>query len=284
LTADQFYAFPCLPGVSVHFAQDRIVLGGWLDNSPADNPQSGGVLALTPATGPLFLSGGYIYQGKITTSGPDDLEAADVGVLDNVELDGNLNVTGPYGSGKIFVENNMTLNGTIVMPGGAGFLYVGLYNNAAETISGTGTISMGTSSTYESVVDNLSNTSLTIGPGITINSAARLSYLVAERSQTSVLGTVEDNTSSSILYTYGMNFSTDTPFQSLANLSGGTLTGGTWEFSNGATWRNYGVDITTNAANLSVSGASTSIRDSVFAQGHDALAGLRLREGRRVPK
>src|SRR5262249_15816057 len=140
LTTDQWNAFPSLPGVSVHFAKDRIVLGGWLDNSPADNPVSGGVLALTPATGPLFLLGGYIYQGRITTSGPNDLEAGYIGELDNVELDGNLNVTGPFGFGRIYVEDNMKLNGTIVMPGGAGFLYVGFYDNAAETISGTGSI------------------------------------------------------------------------------------------------------------------------------------------------
>ena len=131
-------------------------------------------------------------------------------MLDSVELDGNLNVSGPYGSGDMYVENNLTLNGAIVMPGNEGFLYFGYYDNAPETISGTGTISMGTSSTYESVVDNLSNTSLTVGPGITINAAAHLSYFVAERSQTSVLGTVEDNTASSTLYTYGDNFNTDT--------------------------------------------------------------------------
>src|SRR5262249_46695491 len=162
LTTDQWYAFPILPGVSVHYAKDRMQLGGWLDNSPADNPKSGGVLALTPATGPLFLLGGYLYQGEITTSGPDDLEAGYIGVLDNVELDGNLNVTGSFGFGEIYVENNMKLNGTIVMPGGQGFVFVGFYDSAAETISGTGTISMGTPSTYESVVDNLSTTSLTI--------------------------------------------------------------------------------------------------------------------------
>jgi hypothetical protein len=271
MTTDQLNALPGLPGVSVHFARDRMVLWGWLDNSPADNPVSGGVLALTSV---LFLQGGYIYHGRIITSGSNDLEASFIGVLDGIELDGNLNVTGPGGFGKIYVENNLTLNGTIVMPGFQGFLYFGNYDDAPETISGTGSIAMGSPSTYQSVLDNLSNASLTIGPGITVNAAAHLSYLVAERSQTNVQGTVQDSTASSTLYTYGMNFSTGTPFQSLANLNGGTLTGGTWAFSNGATWRTYGADITTNAANLSVSGAGTQILDSVFDQGHNALAGL----------
>jgi hypothetical protein len=222
----------------------------------------------------MYLDGGYIYHGTITTSGPDDLETFGIGVLDNVELDGNLNVTGAGSFGEIYVEDNMRLNGTIVMPGGQGALYFGFYDDAPETISGTGTISMGTSRTYASFVDNLSNSSLTIGPGITINAAARFSLFVAERSQTNVLGTVEDNTSSSTLFTYGLNFNTDTLFQSVANLNGGTLTGGTWEFSNGATWRTYGADITTNAANLSISGAGTQILDSVVSQGNNALAGL----------
>jgi hypothetical protein len=275
LTTDQWSAFPNLPGVSVHLANDHFAFGGWLDNSLADNPLTGGVLAISPATGPLFLSGGYIYHGRITTSGPDDVEAIySVGVLDDVELDGTLNVTGDAGVGTIYVENNLVLNGTIKMPGFLGFMYVGFYDNTPESISGTGTISMGSPSSYESVVDNLSNTSLTIAPGITINAAAHLSYFVAERSQTNMLGTVVDDTPNSTLYTYGDNFNTGTPFQSLANLSGGTLTGGTWEFGNGATWRTDGADITTNAANLSISGGGTHILDSVFSLGSDALAGL----------
>jgi hypothetical protein len=152
---------------------------------------------------------------------------------------------------------------------------VGFFDSPAETISGTGSISMGAPSSFESVLDNLSTTSLTIGPGITINVGAQLAYLVGERSQTNVLGTVEDDTASSTLYTYGFNFNTFTDFQNLANLNGGTLTGGTWEFSNGATWRTFGADITANAANLSISGAGTQVLDSVFfGQGQDALAHL----------
>jgi hypothetical protein len=274
LTTDQWSAFPNLPGVNFDHTRDRILFAGWLDNSPADNPLSGGVLAITPATGPLLLSGGYIYQGKITTSGPDDLEADDIGVLDNVELDGTLNVSSPFfGLGEIYVEDNMTLNGTIVMPR-SGELLVGFFDNAADTISGTGTISMGTSQTFESLVVDLSNNSLTIGPGITINAGAQFAELISDGSQINVQGTVEDNTATSTLYTYGVNHNTNEVFQDLANLNGGTLTGGTWEFSNGATWRTDGADITANAANLSVSGAGTAIRDALFSQGQDALAGL----------
>jgi hypothetical protein len=184
------------------------------------------------------------------------------------------NVTGTFGFGLIYVEDNLTLNGTIEMPGFNGQLLVGFFDNAADTISGSGSISMGTSQTSQSLVVDLSNNSLTIGPGITMNAGARIAGLVSEASQINVQGTVEDNTATSTLYTYGVDHNTNEVFQDLANLNGGTLTGGTWEFSNGATWRTDGVDITTNAANLSVSGAGTQILDTLFGPNHNALAGL----------
>jgi hypothetical protein len=127
LTTDQWNAFPSLPGVSIHLASDRVLLTGWLDNSPADNPTSGGVLAITSATGPLYLDGGYIYRGKITTSGPDDLANLPLGILDDVELDGNLNIAG-YGSVGIYVENNINLHGTIDVCGCGGSIDFGFFD------------------------------------------------------------------------------------------------------------------------------------------------------------
>jgi hypothetical protein len=274
MTTDQLLAFPSLPGVSVHFGKVQLILMGWLDNSPADNPKSGGVLAINAATGPVFLVGGYIYHGKITTSGSNDLESSYVGVLDNVELDGNLNVTGPFGFASMYIEDNLTLNGSVVMPQGVGRLYVGFFDNTVDTISGTGTISLGTAQTYEGDMVNLSDGGLTIGPGITIDAGALSVDIASEGSQINVLGTVKDDTAMSTLYTYGINPNTGQVFQDLANFNGGTLTGGTWEFSNGASWHTDGVDITTNAANLSISGAGTKILDAIFGPSNDALASL----------
>jgi hypothetical protein len=274
MTTDQLLAFPSLPGVSVHFGKVQLILMGWLDNSPADNPKSGGVLAINAATGPVFLVGGYIYHGRITTSGSNDLESSYVGVLDNVELDGNLNVTGPFGFGTMYIEDNLTLNGSVVMPQGNGRLFIGFFDNAADTVSGNGTISLGTAQTYNGDLVNLSDGSLTIGAGITINAGALSAVIASEGSQVNVLGTVKDDTAMSTLYTYGVDPNTGQAFQDLANFSGGTLSGGTWEISNGVTWQTDGIDITTNAANLSVSGAGTKILDGLFGQGQDALAGL----------
>jgi hypothetical protein len=276
MTTDQFNAFPNLPGVSISLSADFVMLDGWLDNSRAHNPISHGVLAITSATGLLYLDGGYIYRGKITTSGTNHLEADPEGFLDGVELDGTLDVT-PFGIGEIVVLNSLVLNGTIDMTDGFQFgeLVFGDLDNAAETISGTGTISLGDSSTFEAIMADLSNTGLTIGSGITINAGALFSYIVAEGSTIDNLGTIEDNTFISTLFSYGVNGNTGL-YEPFSNFSSGTLRGGTWDVANGATWQSYGLDLTTNAANLTVSGAGTQIMDYSLNNG---LAGFATNRG-----
>jgi hypothetical protein len=281
VTTDQFDEFPSLPGVSINLSQDKVYLTGWLDNSPADNPITNGVLAITASTGPLNLSGGYIYQGKIATSGSNDLEANSYGFLDGVELDGNLNVTSDGSTGQVYILNSLTLNGTIQMPGFFGELVFGYLDNAPETISGTGTIFLGVAGSYEGLLFDLSNAGLTIASGITIDAGATYSYLIADGSTIENLGTVEDLTAGSTLYTYGLSptvnpLSSDiyTPTNNgLANYSAGTLTGGTWKVGNGAIWQVYGFDVTTNAANLSVGGTGTQILDTITPFGAPNLIG-----------
>jgi hypothetical protein len=273
MTTDQFHAFPTLPGVSMNVTQDTVVLTGWLDNSPADNPLSQGVLAINASTGNLYLAGGDIYHGRITTSGSDILVGsyADLtSFLDGVELDGNMSVTGPDGFGAVVVLNNLTLNGTIDMPGGDGNLYVGFVDNAPETISGTATIFLGASGTYFGGLYDYSNAGLTIGSGITIDAAASFSYIEADGSTIENQGTVEDLTAGSALYAIGRTV-TGGSYNPFANYSAGTLTGGTWKVGNGATWNVYGFDLTTNAARLRIAGAGTQILDS---NGNNALAGF----------
>jgi hypothetical protein len=89
-TTDEFESGFQQLGVDLDPSQYTVNLFGTLDNSPADNPITGGVLALTPSTGPLSLDGlCEIEGGTITTSGPDDLVFND-GTLDGVTLDGTL--------------------------------------------------------------------------------------------------------------------------------------------------------------------------------------------------
>ena len=86
-------------GVNLNLSQYTVYLIGTLDNSPADNPITGGILALDASTGPLilgvqiFVFSGRIDQGTITTDGTDDL-IANFGTLDGVTLDGTLDMSG----------------------------------------------------------------------------------------------------------------------------------------------------------------------------------------------
>src|SRR5262249_25659474 len=84
LTTDLFTALLSLPGVRIHPALDAVVFDGWLDNHPADNPVTGGVLALTSTTGPLTMAGGAISGGTITSTG--------TGALNVVYFGGPLNL------------------------------------------------------------------------------------------------------------------------------------------------------------------------------------------------
>ncbi len=184
-------------------------------------------------------------------------------------------MSGLYGEGTIIVLNSLTLNGTIEMPGGFGRIGFGYFDDNPETIRGTGTIFLGESGTDEALLFDLNNTGLTIDSGITIDAGAAFCEFAAEGSTIENQGTVEDNTASSELYTYGISPTTGEFYNGIANYSAGTLTGGTWEFGNGATWRLDGADLTTNAANLSVSGTGTQVLDSIFDAGNSSLAGFK---------
>jgi hypothetical protein len=109
-------AFPSLPGVRIHLAQDTVVLDGWLDNRPADNPKSGGVLALTSLIGQVKMSAGLISGGAITSTGTGALDITDVGgplnlevgFLDSVTNDGTIAVSTVY-----YAEGSVVNNGTL---------------------------------------------------------------------------------------------------------------------------------------------------------------------------
>ena len=102
-TTDEFESGFQQLGADLNLSQYTVYLIGILDNSAADNPITGGTLALNASTGPLYLGvftvwlesieAGVIEQGTITTSGTDDL-VADDGTLDGVTLDGTLDMSG----------------------------------------------------------------------------------------------------------------------------------------------------------------------------------------------
>ncbi len=170
-TTDTFASLAAggIPGLAFTFN-----LTGSIDNSPADNPVTGGVLVLNDLTGPLNLAGGYIYEGTIQTTGSDDLLALtyEYAYLDGVTLDGTLDASQAFGA-SIYVTNGLTLNGLILLGGAAGTtngddsLYFGYYDYTPETVGGTGAILFGQDS-YGDSMENLSYVPVVFGPGLNI--------------------------------------------------------------------------------------------------------------------
>ncbi len=134
-TTDEFESGFQNLGVNLNLSQYTVYLIGTMDNSAADNPMTGGTLALDASTGPLYLGNypqyyfeGVIEQGTITTSGTDDL-VANVGNLDGVTLDGTLDMSGqnPY----VEVTGGLTLDTDLYVSG----QYALLEFNDGSTVS-----------------------------------------------------------------------------------------------------------------------------------------------------
>ncbi len=192
---------------TLDLSQNVVFLNGTLDDSPADNPDTGGVLDLAPgvtsSTGTWNLNGGRIYEGTITTSGGavlnavgftspfDDANGNMSGVLDGVTLDGTLNMSvlsaSQYQFYGLTIVNNLTLNTTLELDGTSlnarctlYFVHPAKSGPFGQTLSGSGTIVFGSGGAIDvASSDYDSSTSveegyypaispLTIGSGITI--------------------------------------------------------------------------------------------------------------------
>ncbi len=95
-------------------------------------------LALTDATGTIYLDGGTINGGLVTTSGSAELLVKDGGTLNAVTLDGTLDDS-LFGSGlNVNITNGLTLNGsTIKLAGTNSLSFAG-----TQTLSGTAIVSL----------------------------------------------------------------------------------------------------------------------------------------------
>ena len=187
---------------TLDLSQNAVFLNGTLDDSPRDNPNTGGVLALTPgvtsSTGTWNLNGGRIYEGTITTTGGAVLNAIGLttpyngvngdnsGILDGVTLDGTLNMTvfgaAQSNSSALTIINNLVLNSTLQIDFGSTIYFVNSANLGpfGQTLSGSGSIVFGTGGTIDVANSSYySSTSvqqgyfpssfpLTIGAGMTI--------------------------------------------------------------------------------------------------------------------
>ena len=152
---------------TLDLSENTVYLIGTLDNTPADNPSSGGVLTLTPgvtsSTGSWYLAGGRIYEGTIdATAAPLVATASEYqyvdynegyvgvggGTLYGVTLDGTLDMSEEFAS--VIVADGLTLDNDLNVSGEYARLYVdvslsqavgvgALVNNATIHLSGYGT-------------------------------------------------------------------------------------------------------------------------------------------------
>src|SRR5262249_58124684 len=90
------------------------------------------------------------------------------GVLDGVTLDGDLVVAGNQ---AVSVRDGLTLNGTVTLGGGDGSYGV-LKFLGSQALSGTGTVAFASANAANAVWLPTANTTLTVGPGVTVQGAA----------------------------------------------------------------------------------------------------------------
>jgi hypothetical protein len=231
LTADQYQGAAAIPGVTWHPAADPLFLDGTLDNSPADNPATRGVLSAS--TNPLVLAGGTIAQGSLTIG-------SKVQVIIATPIPTNI---GPLQFPPSFVAAGGSLDNV----------------TNGSTLTDTGTFV---------ILSNVTNNGTVSG---------NIGAVVEFQNTWANPGTIRiDGTSS--LYLGSPAFIADPHFPpTLADGSAFALNQGTIgsiAIADGATWRTDGADITTNAANLSISGAGTQVLDAIFTQGNNPLADL----------
>ena len=156
------------------------------------------------------VGGGVLYG--VTLEGTLDMSAefANVIIAGGLTLDTNLNVSGEYAS--LFFDDS------IAQSVGIGAQVTG----ATINLSG-----------YEAEIDTTSDllqsgaANVILAPAITIAAESR-DYIYGQFGQISIQGTVEDNTSGSIL---------DCSQDAFTNYVSGTLTGGTWQVSK--RWRDH---------------------------------------------
>src|SRR5262249_50089541 len=98
------------------------------------------------------------------------------GVMDGVTLDGDLVVAGNQ---AVTVRDGLTLNGTVTLGGGDGSYGV-LKFLGSQALSGSGTVAFASASAANAVWLPTATTTLTVGPGITVQGqAGRLGHTAA---------------------------------------------------------------------------------------------------------
>jgi RHS repeat-associated protein len=140
--------------------QVTVQLAAQLDNT-------GNTLTLDATTGSLVLNGGTLLGGTVNCTDGTSLVCLDA-VLDGVTVNGTLDVGNSYDGGYAEVLDGLVLNGTawIGNPTNEWTGEIDFYGD--QTVSGSGTIIFGHEPYQDNLIYLAYQTTLTLGPGITL--------------------------------------------------------------------------------------------------------------------
>ena len=246
----------------------------------------GGSLALSS---PITLSGAGLFRlngasltgGTINlTNGATLVGTTSGGTLSAITLNGNLDLTAT--SSDVSITNGLTLNGTATLSNGSG-TYAALLFSGTQTLGGSGSVLFNNGTVlandnypYTGMFLTSSNTSLTIGPNITVHGGEAeigRSDSTAWTSATNVSlvlqGTIDADSAGETIYVDGTNWTNSGTLEAQnggvlnvvstpSNLSSGTLTGGTWSVGANSTLSLAGGSITANAATIILGGTGAT--------------------------
>ncbi len=278
---------PTLGDPEIIASTGNVYITGLLDNTNK-------VLLQNSITGSWTVLGGTIKGGAVQTAGNSRLlGSTSGGTLDGVTINGNLDVLS--GDAYLSIRNGLTLNGTATLSAGDR-----LYFEGTQTLGGNGTVAFTNNAFYGSLIVNQNNTTLTIGPQITVRGGSTsndfYSGTVIGRSDRWGGGTtgaviVNQGKISADVNGQWLHVRTGADFTNqgtveaknsgvlniqpnhLSNFNGTTLTGGTWQvFANSTLRASMATPMSTNAAHIILDGNNSQFyRDNGTS---DALSNL----------
>lgn len=261
-----------LTGLNVTTALSGIHNNGGVVSITGVISNSGNTLALDATTGPWQLSPtGTIGNGTITGTAPNALTALG-GTLTGVVLDGDVLVGDATATNVSLTASTVSFasRGRLLFQAPAGASSVGvLVSGIQPTLSGPGVLEFDGSGDGGYVKSASSGVTMTFGPALTVQTGLRGGTVGAAGSSLLNQGLLSARTSGRTLTVQGTfnnqgtvearNGGTLALALSPANLSGGTLTGGTWGVYDNATLSfPGGSNVSTNAATVTLSGSGST--------------------------
>jgi hypothetical protein len=253
---------------------------------------SGGSLSVkttVQVTNTFTLSGGTLADATIVT-GTTLKGTGSGGTLSNVTLQDNLDLTGSANA-NVSVTGPLTLdNGSVALGNSSGSYGVLHFKDAAALLTGNGSVVFSNlaNSVYNTLQENVSGGTLTLGPGITVHSGSgSIGYnanyggfadgsvvnqgqILADNAGTLTVNGVSVTDTGTFLASNG---ATLTVPSGVTNFSGSTLSGGTWQVYANSTLRVIEPSsVVTNAGSILLDGIGANFyRDSGTTS---ALTGL----------